>query len=190
MCRLPALHGRAARNHASTSSHESGSTRSPSARSSAHGAADRGCHSVGGWVVFPARERRDLLLPHLKRVRHTCRESRGRDNEDARPPRDPDNREHGPVRRRRRRRAPLLEARRGPLPRRARDHREAALAEQEPVPDRIVWVECEYVLARPESAALDLGDDRWEAGNVGIPDDASRELRADDAHVAKLLAAE
>lgn len=57
------------------------------------------------------------------------------------------------------------------------------LAEQKALAERVVCVQCERVLTRPEGAALDLGDDRRPAGHLGVTDDATHELGADDAEV-------
>ena len=73
------------------------------------------------------REGRDLLLPDLKRVRHTGRESRGRDHVAHRRSRQDHTRTTQPVRRRRRRGAGLLEAGHGSLSRGRRGSRTARL---------------------------------------------------------------
>ena len=63
------------------------------------------------------RGRRDPLLPHLKRVRHAGRESRGRAKREARDRRDGHARRARTVRRLRRRQARVVETRAGSLPR-------------------------------------------------------------------------
>jgi hypothetical protein len=75
--------------------------------------------------VRSAHERRDPVLPRLKRLRPSGRESRGR-AERARVRRDDPGGSLGSVRRRRRRRARLLEARAAPLPGGRRSARAAA----------------------------------------------------------------
>src|SRR5581483_3368047 len=65
------------------------------------------------------------LLPRLKRVRRTGRESRGRDHREDGPGRRGRAGSEEPVRRPRRRRAPLLEAARAPVPGAGRDPRTA-----------------------------------------------------------------
>ena len=61
--------------------------------------------------------------------------------------------------------------------------------EQEAGAEWVVRVELEARPARAERAALDLGDDGRPAADLRLADDAAAELAADDAQVAKLLAA-
>src|SRR5437773_7153764 len=58
------------------------------------------------------------------------------------------------------------------------------LTDQESAAERVVRVELELRAARPEGAALDLGDHTA----VDALDDAAPELGADDREVAQLLA--
>ena len=60
---------------------------------------------------------------------------------------------------------------------------------RKPSPSGIVRVEREDVLAGAIGASLDLGDDRRDARDLGVADDAAAELGVDDAAVAKLVAA-
>src|SRR5918996_2950758 len=64
-----------------------------------------------------------------------------------------------------------------------------ALAEEEALAEGVVRVEGELVRGRAPGAALDLGDDRGAAGDLGVPDDPGAELRPDHALVDELLAA-